>query len=32
MVLERDPDVLRKAVELGKSAVLDLLEGLREAS
>lgn len=30
--LERDPDVLRKAVELGKSAVLDVLEGLREAS
>ena len=32
MVLERDPEVLRKAVELGKSAVLDVLEGLREAS
>jgi predicted patatin/cPLA2 family phospholipase len=31
-VLERDPEVLRKAVELGKSAVLDVLEGLREAS
>ncbi|EOD66183.1 patatin-like phospholipase [Amycolatopsis vancoresmycina DSM 44592] len=31
-VLERDPEVLRKAIELGKSAVLDVLEGLREAS
>ncbi|HEY3471598.1 MAG TPA: patatin family protein [Amycolatopsis sp.] len=31
-VLERDPEVLRKAVELGKSAVLDVLDGLREAS
>ncbi|MGW3966429.1 patatin-like phospholipase family protein [Amycolatopsis sp. NPDC005003] len=31
-VLERDPAVLRKAVDLGKSAVLDVLEGLREAS
>jgi predicted patatin/cPLA2 family phospholipase len=31
-VLERDPEVLRKAVDLGKSAVLDVLEGLREAS
>ncbi|RSM41914.1 patatin family protein [Amycolatopsis balhimycina DSM 5908] len=32
VVLERDPEVLRKAVELGKNAVLGLLEGLREAS
>lgn len=31
-VLERDPEVLRKAVDLGKSAVLDVLDGLREAS
>ncbi|WP_233223976.1 patatin family protein [Amycolatopsis sp. CA-128772] len=31
-VLERDPEVLRKAVDLGKSAVLDVLESLREAS
>jgi predicted patatin/cPLA2 family phospholipase len=31
-VLERDPGVLRKAVDLGKEAVLDVLEGLREAS
>ncbi|MDQ7805896.1 patatin family protein [Amycolatopsis sp. A133] len=31
-VLERDPEVLRKAVDLGKDAVLDVLEGLREAS
>ncbi|MGV9363155.1 patatin-like phospholipase family protein [Amycolatopsis sp. NPDC003731] len=31
-VLERDPEVLRKAVELGKSAVLDVLEEVREAS
>jgi predicted patatin/cPLA2 family phospholipase len=32
MTLERDPEVLRKAVDLGKGAVLDVLEGLREAS
>ncbi len=31
-VLERDPSVLRQAVDLGKSAVLDVLESLREAS
>ncbi|MFC5689943.1 patatin family protein [Amycolatopsis mediterranei] len=31
-VLERDPEVLRRAVDLGKSAVLDVLDGLREAS
>ncbi|WP_410562183.1 patatin family protein [Amycolatopsis sp. cmx-4-61] len=31
-VLERDPEVLRKAVELGKSAVLEVLDSLREAS
>ncbi|MFI5583740.1 patatin family protein [Amycolatopsis sp. NPDC051758] len=31
VALERDPEVLHKAVDLGKSAVLDVLEGLREA-
>ncbi|MET8846539.1 patatin family protein [Amycolatopsis sp. NPDC004625] len=31
-VLERDPEVLRKAVDLGKRAVVDVLENLREAS
>ncbi len=31
-VLERDPEVLRKAVELGKNAVLEVLDDLREAS
>jgi predicted patatin/cPLA2 family phospholipase len=32
VALERDPAVLRKAVDLGKNAVLDVLDGLREAS
>ena len=32
MVLERDPEVLRMAVELGRNAVLAMLDGLREAS
>ncbi|WIX87125.1 patatin family protein [Amycolatopsis sp. DG1A-15b] len=31
-VLERDPEVLRKAVDLGKGAVLDVLDSLSEAS